>query len=134
MRIVEYLRSKGIHLKAIGGVYRAKCPFPDHVETKPSFTVWANENKFFCFGCRRVGGISRLMRLFGDPVPADMEAAEKAEREESDIKFNPIVRDRFKRITTDIVKIRKLRSRYTNQETLNNRVYKLITLLEGIKF
>ncbi len=41
------------------------CPF--HADTHPSLHVDSEGCRWFCFGCRRGGGISRLLRLLGEP-------------------------------------------------------------------
>jgi len=41
------------------------CPF--HPDTHPSLHVDAEGCRWFCFGCRRGGGIGRLLRLLGEP-------------------------------------------------------------------
>jgi hypothetical protein len=50
------------------------CPF--HPDTHPSLHIDAQGCRWFCFGCRRGGGIGRLLRLLGDPP----RPAERARR------------------------------------------------------
>jgi hypothetical protein len=46
------------------------CPF--HPDTHPSLHVDADGCRWFCFGCRRGGGIGRLLRLLGEsPRPVE---------------------------------------------------------------
>lgn len=53
--IITYLEQKGINpVKRQPGRILYCCPFPDHKEKEPSFTVYTNgafEN-FYCFGCK----------------------------------------------------------------------------------
>jgi hypothetical protein len=42
------------------------CPF--HEDTHPSLHVDSEGCRWFCFGCRRGGGIGRLLRLLGEPA------------------------------------------------------------------
>ena len=35
----------------------AKCPFPDHSDTNPSFVVYPETQSFYCFGCQRGGSV-----------------------------------------------------------------------------
>jgi hypothetical protein len=50
------------------------CPF--HPDTHPSLHIDADGCRWFCFGCRRGGGIGRLLRLLGEPP----RPAERARR------------------------------------------------------
>ena len=50
------------------------CPF--HPDTHPSLHVDAYGCRWFCFGCRRGGGIGRLLRLLGEP-PRPVERARR---------------------------------------------------------
>ena len=38
-----------------GWTHRCLCPFPDHVDSKPSFAYNSTEDRFNCFGCNRGG-------------------------------------------------------------------------------
>ncbi len=42
------------------------CPF--HPDTRPSLHVDADGCRWFCFGCRRGGGLGRLLGLLGEPA------------------------------------------------------------------
>ena len=53
------------------------CPF--HAETHPSLHVDSERCRWFCFGCRRGGGIGRLRRLLGEP-PRPVERARRIGR------------------------------------------------------
>lgn len=58
--IVEVVQTK-ISLKKSGSNYQALCPF--HNENSPSFSVNANKQFFYCFGCHASGdAINFLMR------------------------------------------------------------------------
>lgn len=43
------------------------CPF--HDDHHPSLHIDSEGCRWYCFGCRRGGGIARLRRLIGDPLP-----------------------------------------------------------------
>ena len=45
------------------GEYWAHCPFPDHEDSTPSFSV--SERGYNCFGCGRKGGLTALARELG---------------------------------------------------------------------
>jgi hypothetical protein len=48
------------------------CPF--HDDHHPSLHVDSEHCRWYCFGCRRGGGIGRLRRLIGDPLPPSPRA------------------------------------------------------------
>jgi len=50
--IVEYI-SHSVHLKKAGSTYKGLCPF--HKEKTPSFSVSADKQLFYCFGCGKGG-------------------------------------------------------------------------------
>jgi DNA primase len=40
------------------------CPFPDHKESIPSFSVRDNDQVFYCFGCKRGGNVYTFLQHF----------------------------------------------------------------------
>ena len=48
--------SRSVELKRAGNVYVGLCPF--HLEDSPSFTVYPETQSWYCFGCKRSGGLS----------------------------------------------------------------------------
>jgi len=63
--IVEII-SERVHLERRGKDYRAKCPFPEHNDQNPSFSVSPDRQIFKCFGCDEGGNvISFLMKYDG---------------------------------------------------------------------
>ena len=48
------------------------CPF--HDDHHPSLHIDSEHCRWYCFGCRRGGGIGRLRRLIGDPLPPSPRA------------------------------------------------------------
>ena len=48
-------------LTASGACFVALCPF--HVETHPSFTIFPDSQRWWCFGCRRGGDVIEFVRL-----------------------------------------------------------------------
>ena len=48
------------------------CPF--HEDHQPSLHIDSEHCRWYCFGCRRGGGIGRLRRLIGDPLPPTSRA------------------------------------------------------------
>ncbi|HZC08374.1 MAG TPA: CHC2 zinc finger domain-containing protein, partial [Ktedonobacterales bacterium] len=59
--IAEVAASYGIRLLPSGSRFVALCPF--HHETHPSFTLFPETNRFWCFGCHRGGDTVDLVRL-----------------------------------------------------------------------
>lgn len=61
--IEEIARDK-LELKQVGKNFISLCPF--HNEKTPSFYLYTNTNKFYCFGCHEKGDvISLTMALYG---------------------------------------------------------------------
>lgn len=60
----------GIELESRDTYYL--CPF--HDDHHPSLHIDSEHCRWYCFGCRRGGGIGRLRRLIGDPLPASPRA------------------------------------------------------------
>lgn len=65
-RFAESWRAAGIALRPGDRYYL--CPF--HEDHRPSLHIDADGCRWFCFGCRRGGGIGALRRLVGDVAPA----------------------------------------------------------------
>jgi len=60
--IEELARSK-LELKEVGGKFVSLCPF--HNEKTPSFYIYPDSNRFYCFGCQEKGDvISLTMALY----------------------------------------------------------------------
>lgn len=51
----------GLALATSGARFVALCPF--HNETRPSFTIFPETQRWWCFGCRRGGDVIELVRL-----------------------------------------------------------------------
>ena len=82
------LISRYTELKPSGGQYTGLCPFPDHREKTPSFSVSDTKQVYYCFGCKKSGnifsfvesfmgisfpeGVEMLARQAGIPVPQEM--------------------------------------------------------------
>ena len=48
-------------LKRQGTNYAGLCPYPDHNEKTPSFSVSPEKNFYYCFGCQRGGDAIKLV-------------------------------------------------------------------------
>ena len=51
----------GLALASSGARFVALCPF--HQETRPSFTIFPETQRWWCFGCRRGGDVIEFVRL-----------------------------------------------------------------------
>lgn len=58
------LISETTQLKPSSGGYMGRCPFPDHVEKTPSFSVSEVKQVYHCFGCQKSGNLIRFMREY----------------------------------------------------------------------
>ena len=54
--------SQYTQLKQTGNGYMGRCPFPDHAEKTPSFSVSQAKQVFHCFGCKKSGNIFGFLR------------------------------------------------------------------------
>lgn len=55
------LISETTQLKPSSGGYMGRCPFPDHAEKTPSFSVSETKQVYHCFGCKKSGNLTRFM-------------------------------------------------------------------------
>jgi len=63
--LASFAMAQGVELKAAGaGRWRGLCPF--HNERTPSFFVFSENNRFYCFGCHEQGdSIDFVRRMHG---------------------------------------------------------------------
>ena len=59
--IISYI-SEDTSLKANGDRYMGCCPFPDHNEKTPSFSVSQSKQIYHCFGCQKSGNIFTYLK------------------------------------------------------------------------
>ncbi|MDP5281410.1 CHC2 zinc finger domain-containing protein [Sphingomonas sp. DG1-23] len=60
------LASEHTHLTRQGNEYVGRCPFPDHRDSTPSFSVNEAKGVFRCFGCGRAGNaVSFMQQMYG---------------------------------------------------------------------
>ena len=88
--------SQYTQLKPTGGGLMGRCPFPDHQERTPSFSVSENKQVYHCFGCHKSGNIFTFLRDYqglnfpqaiefladrsGVPIPQEMEEDKQADQ------------------------------------------------------
>src|SRR5918995_3108369 len=58
--IVE-VASEFTALRHAGARFIGLCPYPDHQEKTPSFSVAPDKNFYYCFGCQRGGDSIKLI-------------------------------------------------------------------------
>ena len=59
MSIHDAAAMLGVRLRAYGNRERGLCPL--HEERSPSFTVYSDQQSFYCFGCNRGGDLITLL-------------------------------------------------------------------------
>ena len=60
--IVEWIGRDTVLKPGSGGQYMGLCPFPDHQEKTPSFSVSSTKQVYHCFGCQKAGNIFTYFR------------------------------------------------------------------------
>lgn len=58
------LVSQYTQLKPTGSGLMGRCPFPDHQEKTPSFSVSETKQVYYCFGCHKKGNIFTFLKEF----------------------------------------------------------------------
>ncbi|MCB0368890.1 MAG: DNA primase [Bdellovibrionales bacterium] len=87
--------SQYTQLKSSGSGMMGRCPFPDHQEKTPSFSVSELKQVYHCFGCHKSGNIFTFLRDYqgmsfpqaieyladraGIPIPQEMEPDTEAD-------------------------------------------------------
>jgi DNA primase len=61
--LVEII-SQHTQLKQSGNGFMGRCPFPDHKEKTPSFSVSEAKQVYHCFGCKKSGNVFTFLRDF----------------------------------------------------------------------
>ena len=61
--IVELI-SQYTELKGLGHRHMGLCPFPDHHEKTPSFSVSESKQVYHCFGCKKSGNIITFLKSY----------------------------------------------------------------------
>lgn len=56
--------SQYTQLKPAGGGLMGRCPFPDHPEKTPSFSVSESKQVYHCFGCHKKGNIFTFLQTY----------------------------------------------------------------------
>lgn len=66
--IVEFISSINptIKWRQVDNLEKTECPFSDHNDTVASFTVYTNNNTYYCWGCGRGGDVIDFCNNFFD--------------------------------------------------------------------
>lgn len=59
--IVDFI-GEVTQLKPSSGGFMGRCPFPDHAEKTPSFSVSETKQVYHCFGCQKSGNLFSFLR------------------------------------------------------------------------
>ena len=60
---IEQVIATYTELRQSGRVLKGRCPFPDHNDNNPSFVVYTDQQRYFCFGCNRGGDLFAFLQL-----------------------------------------------------------------------
>jgi len=60
--LLEVAQTLGLKLEPAGTEYRCRCQHPGHVDNAPSLYLNPDNQKWYCFGCSRGGGVLGLVR------------------------------------------------------------------------
>lgn len=106
--LVDFI-SQHTQLKPTGSGLMGRCPFPDHQEKTPSFSVSETKQVYHCFGCHKKGNLFTFLRDFnGMSFPESVEyLAQRA--------HIPIPKESFDNKTEDHAKIKKIQLGKINQ-------------------
>lgn len=136
--------SQYTQLKAAGRNHMGRCPFPDHAEKTPSFSVSEARQVYHCFGCKKSGNVVTFLRDYngmnfpealeylaernGIPIPAQSKDFSSdhnqqiQERKKKLLKANKTAADFFremlKRASPDSAIKNYIQKRKLNAETL----------------
>ena len=99
------------------GRYMGLCPFPDHVEKTPSFSVSETKQVYHCFGCKKSGNIYHFLKEFQGLsfVEAVEFLADKASLPLPSTKFSQQQEQAFKR-KKELFKINEWAVKYFQEE------------------
>lgn len=69
INIISALKNNNINFdniiySASGWTHNRLCPFPDHQDKSPSFWCNSISNRFWCFGCKKGGGIVQFLSFY----------------------------------------------------------------------
>lgn len=115
------LISQYTQLRQMGSGLMGRCPFPDHVEKTPSFSVSEHKQVYNCFGCHKKGNIFSFLRDYqGMSFPEAVEyLADRAGIPLPAPEKNPEVRDQAQEKKKLLLKANKLAAVYFSEQLHN---------------
>ena len=60
---IEHVIAAYVDLRPVGRLLQARCPLPGHDDPDPSFTVYPENQSFYCYGCNRGGDVFTFIKL-----------------------------------------------------------------------
>lgn len=60
---IEEVIAAHVELRPAGRRLVARCPLPGHEDASPSFSVYPEEQHFYCYGCNRGGDVFAFLQL-----------------------------------------------------------------------
>ncbi len=129
----QYLRSRGVELKPDGLRLVANCPNPDHEDKTPSFHLWPETGRWYCFGACSRGGdlLDAFMLIERWPEGAYGEALEcLAERFGVELPKRP---DRWHQRQDEKARVREAATKHVAEKYQKRltRIYAPLVLLGG---
>lgn len=110
--------SQYTQLKPSGGGLMGRCPFPDHPEKTPSFSVSETKQVYHCFGCHKSGNIFTFLQQYNGmsfreaieylAARAHIALPETSEKENTE-------QDRLQQKKKQMMKVNQLANHYFHQ-------------------
>ncbi len=104
--LVEYLEKEGYSLKPSGVNFRMTCPF--HEDKDPSFRLYTDTDSFYCFSCKRGGGLVSFL-MYRDGISYDEAlklSGQSRDLESSSEKVFEIIKLRRKPVNSQVPLLR----------------------------
>jgi DNA primase len=62
VRLEDEVRRRGIRLRGSTRRLEGRCPFPGHEDDTPSFSIYLDTQRYYCFGCHAGGDVLDFVR------------------------------------------------------------------------
>lgn len=94
--IVAEYQALGIAIVKAGKSYKTLCPFPDHLDSHPSFFVYS-DGGYHCFGCGAHGSLEDIYAFYDKDFNYHPSRIDLTTVRNSVIEFMPQLRKNFER-------------------------------------